>query len=442
MLYQLRQTQQNIQQLARYVTDNETIINQHYCGNMNVVCSKCDSLNFFEEKPSDNQFTQCCQKGKVMLPRCHYSDLFEQFMKGTHEHSRNFMENIRSINSSHAFASFGANIAPPPGFGPYCFKIHGQIYHRTGTLHPEIGQPPKFAQLYIFDTNEATEQRMNLKENEKCNVELMNLIAVHLQTISPFAAAYRMLKDVEAEEEQKAIQNGMEMPSIIMAIKQERKQDPRCYNKARVSEVAVVFQNDDGEPPFQMDILVHLKPDQNNPFVPKTQRISILHSNLDALLYPLFFPSGDQGWHENLHQQGTSRRITQLQYYSFLLSVRNYFNPILNGGKLTQQYLVDAYVKIEANRLNFIRMNQKQLKVEDYCVLQEHLQKQSIQKGIPIGKTVILPSSFEGSPRKMQQRYQDANSCDVSGSKSRLQPGELCAGCAWSAMLSQAVLTT
>ncbi|XP_069588366.1 uncharacterized protein, partial [Ranitomeya imitator] len=79
-----------------------------------------------------------------------------------------------------------------------------------------------------------------------------------------------------------------------------------------------------------------------------------------------------------------------------------------NGGKLTQQYLVDAYVKIEANRLNYIRQHQKDLKVEDYCVLQEHLQKKSIEKGIPIGKTVILPSSFEGSPRNMQQRYQDA----------------------------------
>ncbi|XP_073399748.1 uncharacterized protein [Dendrobates tinctorius] len=142
---------------------------------------------------------------------------------------------------------------------------------------------------------------------------------------------------------------------------------------------------------------------------PKTQQISILHSNLDALLYPIFFPYGDQGWHDGLKQQGkSSRRITQLQYYCYMLSVRNYFNPLLNGGKLTQQYLVDAYVKIEANRLHYIRKHQKDLKVEDYCLLQEHLLKKSVQKGIPIGKTVILPSSFEGSPRNMQQRYQDA----------------------------------
>ncbi|XP_075194167.1 uncharacterized protein LOC142294949 [Anomaloglossus baeobatrachus] len=408
MLYHLSQTQHNIQLFTASRTHNENTIIQHYCGKMNSLCSKCNSHNFTDEKPADNLFTQCCQKGKIQLPIPQYSDLLEQLMKGSHPHSKNFMHNIRSINSSHAFASFGANIAPPPGFGPYCFKIHGQIYHRTGTLHPEMGQTPKYAQLYILDLNEATEQRLTVHENKKCNTEMMHQIAQLLQQINPFAAAYRMLKDVEAEEEQKAITYGTSMPSIVMAIKQERGQDPRRYNKPRISEVAVVFQNDDGEPPFNRDILVHLHPDKNNPLLPKTQRISILHSNLDALLYPLFFPRGDQGWHENLQQQGTTRRITQLQYYSFQLSVRNHFNPILNGGKLTQQYLVDAYVKIEANRLNYIRQNQKILKVEDYCVLQEHLQQKSIEKGIPIGKTVILPSSFEGSPRNMQQRYQDA----------------------------------
>ncbi|XP_075188624.1 uncharacterized protein LOC142288848 [Anomaloglossus baeobatrachus] len=408
MIYHLSQTQHNIQLFTASRTHNENTIIQHYCGKMNSLCSKCNSHNFTDEKPADNLFTQCCQKGKIQLPIPQYSDLLEQLMKGSHPHSKNFMDNIRSINSSHAFASFGANIAPPPGFGPYCFKIHGQIYHRTGTLHPEMGQTPKYAQLYILDPNEATEQRLTVHENKKCNTEMMHQIAQLLQQINPFAAAYRMLKDVEAEEEQKAITYGTSMPSIVMAIKQERGQDPRRYNKPRISEVAVVFQNDDGEPPFNRDILVHLHPDKNNPLLPKTQRISILHSNLDALLYPLFFPRGDQGWHENLQQQGTTRRITQLQYYSFQLSVRNHFNPILNGGKLTQQYLVDAYVKIEANRLNYIRQNQKILKVEDYCVLQEHLQQKSIEKGIPIGKTVILPSSFEGSPRNMQQRYQDA----------------------------------
>ncbi|UYV73842.1 hypothetical protein LAZ67_11001095 [Cordylochernes scorpioides] len=205
----------------------------------------------------------------------------------------------------------GAQVSPPPGYGPYCFRIQGQIYHRTGTLHPEDGEGRKFAQLYILDTEVATEERLKLKENQGCNKDLMNAVATLLHQINPFTEAYRMLGDVEKEEERKAKENNTELPSIVMAIKQDRKQDHRRYNNPRVSE-------------------------------------------------------------------------------------------------LTQQFIVDAYVKIEANRLNYVRMNQKDLRVEDYCVVQQHLENRAIQNGIPIGKMVILPSSFEGSPRNMQQRYQDA----------------------------------
>ena len=97
-----------------------------------------------------------------------------------------------------------------------------------------------------------------------------------------------------------------------------------------------------------------------------------------------------------------------MQYYSFLLSTRANFNPILNAGKLFQQYAVDAYVKMEANRLNFIWHHQNQLRAEDYCVLHNRLENRAAARGVLAGRTVILPSSFEGSPRNMQQRYQDA----------------------------------
>ncbi|UYV71113.1 hypothetical protein LAZ67_8001784, partial [Cordylochernes scorpioides] len=268
-------------------------------------------------------------------------------MKQRHQHSKNYLENIRSINSSFAFASMGAQVSPPPGYGPYCFRIQGQIYHRTGTLHPEDGEGRKFAQLYILDTEVATEERLKLKENQGCNKDLMNAVATLLHQINPFTEAYRMLGDVEKEEERKAKENNNELPSIVMAIKQDRKQDHR---------------------------------------------------------------RGEQGWHDQIWQVSTAKlhRVTQLQFFSYCLSNRNFFNPLLNGGKLTQQFIVDAYVKIEANRLNYVRMNQKDLRIEDYCVVQQHLENRAIQNGIPIGKMVILPSSFEGSPRNMQQHYQDA----------------------------------
>jgi len=114
--------------------------------------------------------------------------------------------------------------------------------------------------------------------------------------------------------------------------------------------------------------------------------------------------------HDNIQQLGVNRRVTQMEYYSYLLSIRASFNPILNAGKLFQQYVVDAYVKVKANRLNFIQCNQNQLRVEDYCVLQDRLENRAAVRGVPVGRTVIFSSSFEGSPRNMQQCYQDAMS--------------------------------
>ncbi|CAG7824648.1 unnamed protein product, partial [Allacma fusca] len=78
------------------------------------------------------------------------------------------------------------------------------------------------------------------------------------------------------------------------------------------------------------------------------------------------------------------------------------------GGKLTQQIAVDAYAKAEANRLYWLRSHQKDLRVEMYTGLLDHMENRANSEGIKAGKAVILPSSFMGSPRNMQQLYQDA----------------------------------
>ncbi|PWA65551.1 hypothetical protein CTI12_AA334870 [Artemisia annua] len=53
-----------------------------------------------------------------------------------------------------AMTSLGAEIdhSVNNGQGPYVFKVSGQIYHQLGAMCPESGAPPKFLQLYIYDT--------------------------------------------------------------------------------------------------------------------------------------------------------------------------------------------------------------------------------------------------------------------------------------------------
>ncbi len=56
----------------------------------------------------------------------------------------------------------------PPGFGPYCFRIHGKMYHQIGSLYTEPGQKAQFGQLYILDSSLALQERMENAANESC----------------------------------------------------------------------------------------------------------------------------------------------------------------------------------------------------------------------------------------------------------------------------------
>jgi hypothetical protein len=97
-----------------------------------------------------------------------------------------------------------------------------------------------------------------------------------------------------------------------------------------------------------------------------------------------------------------------LQFYSYRLAIRQTFSAIHYAGKLFQQYIVDAYVKTEQNRLAFHRQNQKALQVELYQGLMDHLANEAVIAELKPGRVIILTSSFQGGPRAMQQNYQDA----------------------------------
>ena len=75
------------------------------------------------------------------------------------------------------------------------------------------------------------------------------------------------------------------------------------------------------------------------------------------------------------------------------------FSLLRASGKLFQQHIVDAYVKLESSCLNYLRHNQKDLQVELYQVLLDALQAQARNVNKQVGKLIILPSVFQGSPQ-------------------------------------------
>jgi hypothetical protein len=47
------------------------------------------------------------------------------------------------------------------GHGPPIYKICGQVHHPIGSLLPVNDQPPKFLQLYVYDTTHEVNNWIN-----------------------------------------------------------------------------------------------------------------------------------------------------------------------------------------------------------------------------------------------------------------------------------------
>ncbi|KAK1370445.1 hypothetical protein POM88_036537 [Heracleum sosnowskyi] len=114
--------------------------------------------------PGPKGYSICCEKGKVQLPLLRQTppELNELLTSGGTS-SRMFFNKSRIYNNIFAFCSFGGNVdhSVNSGKGPYVFRVSGRTYHSLGSLVPPDGLTPKYAQLYMYDSKEALEHRVN-----------------------------------------------------------------------------------------------------------------------------------------------------------------------------------------------------------------------------------------------------------------------------------------
>lgn len=77
------------------------------------------------------------------------------------------------------------------------------------------------------------------------------------------------------------------------------------------------------------------------------------------------------------------------------------------GGRLWQQYVVDAFTAVEQYRLDWISKNQTTIRSDLYSNIRDAVRKGDHDPS-HVGKTIILPASFTGSQRYMSQHFKDA----------------------------------
>jgi hypothetical protein len=83
-------------------------------------------------------------------------------------------------------------------------------------------------------------------------------------------------------------------------------------------------------------------------------------------------------------------------------------SDLFRGGRLLQQYIVDAWASIEESNLYWIRHNQKTIRADLYDGLRDALRGVENADMRQMGKRIVLPSTHAGSTRHMYQLFQDS----------------------------------
>jgi len=116
-----------------------------------------------------------------------------------------FRSNIRAYNSVLAFTSVGVSIdrALANGqFGVFTYRIQGELKHQIGSLLPADGAAPKFAQMYIHDTEHELQNRLTVFQNlnQTTLLELQNMMHEYNPYVRVFRQAIGVLRQNPSTE--------------------------------------------------------------------------------------------------------------------------------------------------------------------------------------------------------------------------------------------------
>ena len=373
-------------------------------GRMDVKCDACKAYHWLDERVKHSSgshpvFSHCCHHNKIRLPPLPPPPRrLRKLLTSSSKHARQFRKHIRQYNSALAFTSFTAkqDDVNSTHRGPWVWKSGYTIYHRAGTLFPDSAASPKYAQLYFYDPDEALDHRMkrNKKLSRKTMAKLQSVLNRHNQYCKMFLHAFEILQSTPSTD-------------LHIRILANPSADLRRYNLPTANELAVIVPGDDTRAVDPRDIILHRREGS----------LRFIHDHHQAyvpLHYVLLFPFGTSGWSYGMPHFQTSanqdKHITQIQYYSFRLHTRETEFPILQlGGRLFQQYVCDVWISTDQNRLRWVENNQPHLRAALYSGLEDAVGHGEADINLhDIGHRVVLPSSYIGGPRYMNQRFQDA----------------------------------
>ncbi|XP_073154080.1 uncharacterized protein [Henckelia pumila] len=171
--------------------------------------------------------------------------------------------------------------------------------------------------------------------------------------------------------------------------------DQRNYNNPTADQVAVIWiEGNNSNIPYDRNIMLHGSDG-------KKHIIKHYFGCYDPLQYPLLFPSGENGWHQNIPKFKDARIVLESQH-----TIVNQTDFSSVESILQSEQRVDMYIKLETTRLDYCRNNQAELRSEYYQGIVDNINCGKT-RGHEIGKRIVLPASFIEGPRDMRKRYLD-----------------------------------
>jgi hypothetical protein len=224
------------------------------------------------------------------------------------------------------------------GHGPYVFKISGQVHHRIGSMIPTPGSHPGYAQLYLFDTEHEVSNRISVVSSSRTLFHV-NEIIVLIQMLDSYNSIVRLFHTAH----ERLVDNSDDHYSIRIFGDVDAHGDIFSFPVA--SEVVGLVVGEIGQTDVGRDIIIE---DGTS----NLQQINERHRKFMSMQYPLLFPYGEDGFHDNImYQTSTSmchQKAIMTEYFSYRLHNRaNDSNTPLRCGRGTQAYEVDAYCCVE-----------------------------------------------------------------------------------------------
>jgi Helitron helicase-like domain at N-terminus len=246
--------------------------------------------------------------------------------------------------------------------------------------------PPEsasFAQIYMLDPDEAAARRLEVvgHDDDVIRVEVLNILHRKLVAHNPWVQQLRAAaaQNIPVIEWQSDIDvTGMTLGAIVVA---------------PGSRSIVIRRTSTDRPEF----------------------ISDGHSLYHTLSYPLLFPTGTPGWHDGMScwdpLQGSQRRVTLWEWARHALMHRQSPSFVQRCERLALEYYCDMFAQYEARVAAFHQLPRQQslYRGASYRAVQDQFQRDGAEARLAdVGRPVVLPSTFVGSPRYYYQLYLDA----------------------------------